>query len=115
MVEEDSPEEEETFCSDMIDLNAVDLAGLDWLPSPVLRASLQRVWRELAEDGEASAYFQNSLRHPRSTEESHLPPSGSSDESNNDQLRKRCHNCCNRTWYTEPRERAQATSESFRL
>ena len=76
------PGEDETFCSDVIDLNAIDLSGLDRLPSPVLRASLRRACRELAEDGEASAYFQNSLRHLRPAGESHPSPDGDGDTRN---------------------------------
>jgi FXSXX-COOH protein len=52
----------ETFSSDVIDLSGIDLSVLSKLPSPVLRAAIQRVCEELAGDGETSAYFQSSLR-----------------------------------------------------
>jgi FXSXX-COOH protein len=62
VTEDQTPGDEETFSSDVIDLGAVDLSGLDRVPSPVLRASLRRVLSELADGDEVSAYFQNSLR-----------------------------------------------------
>jgi FXSXX-COOH protein len=69
VTEEETPGDEETFSSDVIDLSAVDLATLDRLPSPVLHASLRRLLRELAEGDEASAYFQSSLRDNSRPEE----------------------------------------------
>jgi len=83
---QESPEEDETFWSDVIDLNELDLSGLDRLPSPVLRASLRRVCRELAESAEASAYFQNSLRHPYTQEETQQSPTDDSGAGSTDQL-----------------------------
>lgn len=74
MTEEEAPGGEETFSSDVIDLSAVDLSGLDELPSPVLRASVQRVCRELDDGGEVSAYFQSSLRDAWTGEVSRPPP-----------------------------------------
>jgi FXSXX-COOH protein len=69
VTEEETPGDEETFSSDVIDLSAVDLTTLDRLPSPVLHASLRRLLRELAEGDEASAYFQSSLRDNSRREE----------------------------------------------
>jgi len=93
----ESPGEDETFCSDVIDLNMIDLSGLDRLPSPVLRASLRRVCRELADDAEVSAYFQNSLRHLRPADESYSSPAGDGDAKNTGQLGDWYHLQPNRT------------------
>jgi len=62
MALEDSPEKEEIFRSDVLDLSGVDLTGLSELPSDVLRAAIQRVCAELSSDCETAAYFQSSLR-----------------------------------------------------
>lgn len=62
MKAEDGPDRKETFTSDVIDLSDIDLSQVSKLPSPVLRAAVQRVCEELAGNEEASAYFQSSLR-----------------------------------------------------
>lgn len=50
------------FSSDVIDLTNIDLSAMNELPNEVLRHAIQRVCAELAGDGEASAFFQSSLR-----------------------------------------------------
>jgi FXSXX-COOH protein len=59
---EEDEDRTETFSSDIIDLSGLDLSALDSLPSGVLRASVERVWRELARPGQTAAFFQSTLR-----------------------------------------------------
>jgi uncharacterized protein len=73
MSAEDGPDGKEMFSSDVIDLSSLDLQALSEVPSPVLRAAIQRVCGELANDDEASAYFQSSLRGATPPEDT-LPP-----------------------------------------
>lgn len=70
----DGVSEPEMFSSDVIDLSAMDLLALSEVPSPVLRAAIQRVCRELTDDDEASAYFQSSLRGVTPPEGTAPPP-----------------------------------------
>jgi FXSXX-COOH protein len=52
----------EVFNSDIVDLSGIDLSEVSRLSSAILRVSVERVCRELADPGEVAAYFQSSLR-----------------------------------------------------
>lgn len=52
----------ETFNSEVIDLDGADLSAVGKLPSAVLRSAIERVCRELSGDGGAFASFQSSIR-----------------------------------------------------
>jgi FXSXX-COOH protein len=65
----DSPDIDETFGSDIINLDEFDLVNLDLIPNSVLRAAIQRVRVELDAGDEITAYFQSTLPHsPGQTE-----------------------------------------------
>jgi FXSXX-COOH protein len=70
----DADADGETFGSDVINLSEVDLGGISRLPSSVLRASLDRLGRELANSEDIYAGFQNILgTEPRETAHADSP------------------------------------------
>jgi FXSXX-COOH protein len=68
----DGPDIDETFSSDVINLDDFDLVNLDLIPNSVLRAAIQRVRVELDADDETTAYFQSSLPHRPGADRAHV-------------------------------------------
>jgi FXSXX-COOH protein len=59
------------FRSDVLDLSSIDLVRLSAVPGTVLRASLERICLELAQEADVFAGFSNSLPGPWADDTEH--------------------------------------------
>lgn len=79
--------DDQVFRSELIDLSEMDLADVSRLPNPVLRASLERLFRELASGESVFSGFRNTVSQDtgRETMPAHHSPENRADHQEADE------------------------------